>query len=322
MTSKKMISIVTPCYNEEANVDECHAAVKAVFEKDLPGYDYEHIFCDNASTDSTLLKLRRIAAYDPHVKVVANARNFGPFNSMFNGLISTSGDAAIPLVPADLQDPPELIPEFVRLWEQGNEIVYGRRENREESRTLHAIRKVYYKWVNRLANIEIPLNVGEFTLIDRKVVNALRSCDDYYPYLRGMIANCGFKSAVVSYTWRARKRGLSKSNAYALVDQGLNGLISFTNVPMRLCMFLGMSIAALSIAYAFFALVYGLVFYRELSMPGIPTIIVSIFFFSGIQLFTLGVLGEYISAIHFQVRKRPLVVERDRVNFPDVSAET
>lgn len=315
MNQRKLISIVTPCYNEEANVKECHETVREVFAAQLPEYDYEHIFCDNASTDRTLEELRKIAVDDPKVRVIANSRNFGPFNSMFNGLMATSGDAAIPLVPADLQDPPELIPEFVRSWEAGYEIVYGVRENREESRALHAIRRLYYRWVNRLANVQIPLNVGEFTLIDKKVVSALREYDDYYPYLRGMIANCGFRSTSVPYTWRARKRGISKANAYALVDQGLNGLISFTNIPMRLCMLVGVSISLLSIAYALFSLFYGLIWYRQVSMPGIPTLIVSVFFFSGVQLFTLGLLGEYICAIHFQVRKRPLVVERERVNF-------
>lgn len=315
MSQQKTISIITPCFNEEANVWECYETVREICTKQLPGYRYEHIFCDNASTDGTLAELRKIAEQDGNVRVIANSRNFGPFNSMFNGLMAASGDIAIPLVPADLQDPPELIPEFVKKWEDGYEIVYGVRENREESAALHATRRLYYRWVNRLANVEIPLNVGEFTLIDKKVINALKECDDYYPYLRGMIANSGFRSTSIPYTWRARKRGISKANAYALIDQGLNGLISFTNVPMRLCLLAGVSIAFLSIAYAIVSLLVGLIWYRQFSAPGIQTLIVSVFFFSGVQLFTLGVLGEYISAIHFQVRKRPLVVERERINF-------
>jgi hypothetical protein len=163
--------------------------------------------------------------------------------------------------------------------------------------------------------MEIPVNVGEFTLIDKQVADSLRQHDDYYPYLRGMIAHSGFRSASVKYTWRARKRGFSKANTYALIDQGLNGLISFTNVPMRLCMFFGMGVAVLSILYAFISLLVNLFWFRELASPGIPTLIVSLFFFSGVQLFVLGFLGEYISAIHFQVRKRPLVIERERLNF-------
>jgi len=312
---KKLVSIVTPCYNEEMNVRECRDAVRDVFARELPGYDYEHVFCDNASTDATLERLRELAAEDPHVRVIANARNFGPFNSMFNGLLACSGDAIIPFVPADLQDPPELIPQFVREWEAGHEIVYGVRAQREETAALHAVRRAYYRLVSRFANIDIPLNAGEFTLIDRKVLDALRRCDDYYPYLRGLIANTGFRSARIAYTWRARKRGFSKANTYALIDQGLNGLISFTNVPMRLVMFAGFTIASISILYALATFLIALIWYRELAPPGIQTLIVALFFFSGVQLFVLGFLGEYISAIHFQVRKRPLVIERERINF-------
>lgn len=315
MAPRKLISVVTPCYNEEATVQECHETVREVFREHLPGYDYEHIFCDNASSDATLDLLRGIAAADPHVRVIANSRNFGPFNSMFNGLLATSGDAIIPFVPADLQDPPQLIPEFVKLWEAGYKIVYGVRDSREESFLLHSVRRAYYRLVNRFANMEIPVNVGEFSLIDKQVADAVRQHDDYYPYLRGMIAHSGFKSASVKYTWRARKRGFSKANTYALIDQGLNGLISFTNVPMRLCMFFGIGVAILSILYAIGSLLVNLLWFRELAAPGIPTLIVSLFFFSGVQLFVLGFLGEYISAIHFQVRKRPLVIERERLNF-------
>ena len=315
MATKKLISVVTPCYNEELNVRECYETVRAVFREQLPGYDYEHIFCDNASTDGTLDVLREIASADKGVRVIANSRNFGPFNSMFNGLMATSGDAIIPFVPADLQDPPHLIPEFVRRWEEGHEIVYGVRASREESAALHAVRRLYYRLVNRFARIDIPLNAGEFSLIDRQVVDALRQCEDYYPYLRGLIANCGFRSTKVEYKWTARKRGFSKANTYALIDQGLNGLISFTNVPMRLVMFAGFALAAVSITYAFATLLISIIWFRQLAPPGIQTLIVALFFFSGVQLFVLGFLGEYISAIHFQVRKRPLVIERERLNF-------
>jgi len=318
-SGRKVISIVTPCYNEEANVAECHAAVRRLFEEKLPAYDYEHVFCDNASTDGTVAILRRIAEADKRVKVILNSRNFGPFRSMFNGLLATSGDAVVCLLPADLQDPPEVIPEFVRQWEDGVEVAYGIRKNREESWIMRRVRRSYYRMVSRLANITIPENVGEFQLIDRKVVNVLRQFDDYYPYLRGMIASCGFRTAGTPYVWRARARGISKNRLYHLVDQGLNGLISFSNLPMRLCMLAGTLIAAASFIYAAAGLVWTIVmryFYGEPVAPaGIPTLIAAVFFFAGVQLLVLGVLGEYISAIHFQVRKRPLVIERERINF-------
>ena len=311
--NKKAISIVTPCYQEEGNVKACYEEVKRIFESELPNYNYEHIFCDNSSTDGTLVILREIAGNDNRVKIIVNSRNFGGPNSMFNGMLAATGDAVIPLVPADLQDPPALIPEFVKLWEQGYDIVYGVRSNREESSLMHAIRKFYYSLVNRFANINIPLNVGDFTLIDKKVQNILRQYDDHSPYLRGMIANCGFKSVLVPYTWKARKWGKSNFKLYNLIDVGLNGLISFTNIPMRMCMLAGFFLAAISITYALVGFISSLV--AGSSPKGIPTLIVALFFFSGINLFFLGVLGEYISAIHFQVRKRPLVVEQERVNF-------
>lgn len=315
LQDKKKISVVTPCYNEEGNVRECYEKVKEVFANRLPNYIYEHIFCDNNSNDETLKILREIASNDVRVKVIVNSRNFGGPNSMFNGMLAASGDAVIPLVPADMQDPPDLIPEFVKHWEQGYEIVYGMRSNREESWAMHVVRQRYYSLVNRFANINIPLNVGDFTLIDKKVQEVLRQYDDYSPYLRGMIASCGFRSTMVSYTWKARRWGISKFGLYGLVDVGLNGLISFTNVPMRLCMFAGFFLAAMSIAYAVIAFVSTLIWFKGVAPPGVPTLTVALFFFSGVNLFFLGVLGEYISAIHFQVRKRPLVVERERINF-------
>ncbi|MBK9128238.1 MAG: glycosyltransferase family 2 protein [Phycisphaerales bacterium] len=312
---RKLISIVTPVWNEELNVLDCYEAVRQLFETQLAGYDYEHIFCDNASTDRTVEILRELAARDRRVRVILNARNFGPARSVFNGLLATRGDAVVPLLAADQQDPPEVIVEFVRHWEAGHEVVFGIRANREEGWLMRSARRAYYRLVTRFADIHIPPDVGEFQLIDRVVVDALRRCDDYYPYLRGLIASCGFRAVGVSYTWRARRKGLSKNRLYHLVDQGLNGLISFTNIPLRLCLLFGLLLAAASLLFAIVVFVVNLIYFRELSPPGIPTLIVAIFFFSGVQLFFFGVLGEYISAIHAQVRKRPLVVERERINF-------
>jgi polyisoprenyl-phosphate glycosyltransferase len=315
MTGRKKISIVTPCYNEESNVRVCHEAVVELFQKELAGYDYEHIFCDNASSDQTPAILRELANADPHVKVILNSRNFGGLRSLFNGICNTSGDATMCYLPADLQDPPEIIPEMVRRWEEGCEVVYGIRKQREEGAVMRAVRRAYYRLVRRLADVEIPLNVGEFQLVDRCVVDALREFDDYYPYVRGMIASCGFRATGIEYTWKARQRGISKHRLYHLIDNGLNGLISFTNVPLRLCMFFGVLVSFLSLLYGAVALVLNIVYFREYAAPGIPTLIVAVFFFSGLQLFFFGVLGEYIGAIHFQVRKRPMVIERERINF-------
>jgi polyisoprenyl-phosphate glycosyltransferase len=310
-----LVSVVTPCFNEEDNLEDCHRALRAVFDRDLPGYRLEHIFCDNASTDGSVEVLRRLAAQDPCVKVVVNARNYGPFRSTFNGLRHAKGDAVVVLFAADLQDPPEVIVEFVREWRAGAEVVYGVRGKREEGLLMRSIRKVYYRAVSRVAGIDIPLDVGEFQLVDRKVLAALLEHEDYYPYIRGMIANCGFRARGVPYVWRARRKGFSKNRLYNLVDQGLNGLISFTNLPMRIAMFTGFTIALLSFVYAFFTMVVNLWTHGSLTVPGIPTLIVALFFFGGVQLMFLGIIGEYVSAIHFQVRKRPLVVERERINL-------
>jgi glycosyltransferase involved in cell wall biosynthesis len=311
----KTISVVTPCYNEEANVEDCHRSLAAVFVQSLPGYRLEHIFCDNASDDGSVDVLRRLAHADPLVKVVLNARNYGPFRSTFNALRHATGDAVVVMFAADLQDPPEVIADFVREWEAGAEVVFGIRGQREEGLLMRGVRKAYYRMVSRFAGIDIPLDVGEFQLIDRKVHAALLEHDDYYPYIRGMIANCGFRTKGVPYVWRARKRGFSKNRLYNLVDQGLNGLISFTNLPMRIAMFAGFGIALVSFMYALFTVIANLVTHGSLTVPGIPTLIVALFFFGGVQLMFLGIIGEYVSAIHFQVRKRPLVVERELINL-------
>jgi polyisoprenyl-phosphate glycosyltransferase len=312
---RKLISIVTPCYNEQDNVSDCYEAVRRVFEQELPEYDFEHLFCDNASKDLTPEVLRQLAAHDPRVKVIYNARNFGPFCSTFNGLLSTRGDAVVVLLAADLQDPPEVIPEFVRRWQAGYQIVYGVRKAREEGLLLRGVRMLYYRTVSKFAHIDIPPDVGEFQLVDRAIVEALRQFDDYYPYIRGMIASCGFQAVGVEYVWRARKKGFSKNRLYHLIDQGLNGLISFTRVPMRLCLLLGFALSGLSILYALFSLVVHLFLSGFTAPAGVPTLIVAVFLFSGIQLFFFGILGEYIAAIHSQVRRRPLVIERGRLNF-------
>ena len=311
----KRISIVAPCWNEQDNVRACYEAVRDVFARDLPAYDFELIFADNASTDGTVAELRALAAADPRVKVILNSRNYGPFRSTFNALLRASGDAVIPMLAVDLQDPPELIPTFVEKWESGFQVVAGRRKTRQEPFLLRSVRRLYYRLVTLLADVSIPPDVGEFQLVDRVVLDALRRFDDHYPYIRGMIADCGFDVTTVDYEWRERARGVSKNRLYHLIDQGLNGLISFTNVPLRLATLLGFVTAALSAAWAIVQLAINLAEYRSLVEPGIATLIVALFFFSGVQLMFLGLLGEYIGSIHAQVRRRPLVIERETINF-------
>lgn len=311
----KTISIVTPCYNEELNVRECHAAVKALFDGELKAYRREHVFCDNASTDGTAAILRDIAARDSDVKVILNARNFGAMRSNYNGVMAAGGDAVLLFLPADMQDPPELVPQFVKLWEEGAEVVYGIRKIREENATMRSLRGLYYRLLTSLSELRAPPGVGDFQLVDRKVIEAMRHIEDAYPFMRMMTFECGFKSIGVPYKWVERRRGLSTNSLLGLVDQGMNGLVTFTLAPLRLMLFFGFVIAALSIGYAFVNLVLGLIFYRSFAQPGIMTLITAVFFFGGVQLFSIGVLAEYILAIYAQVRRKPVVFERERINF-------
>jgi polyisoprenyl-phosphate glycosyltransferase len=317
----KTISVVTPCYNEEDNIEECYETIKTLFEEKLPHYRREHVFCDNASTDRTAEILRKIAAADPDAKIILNARNVGPMRSNYNGVMAASGDAVVLLMPADLQDPPELIPEMVSRWEQGTEIVYGIRATRSEGIVMLSLRKFYYRLISNFSTIKVPPDVGDFQLVDRRVVEAMRHVEDAYPFMRVMTFEAGGSTSGIAYHWRARKRGISKNSMLQLLDQGLNGLVTFTTAPMRLALYFGFLIAFLSISYAVLNLVLGFIFYRRLAPPGIVTLIVALFFFGGVQLFFMGLLGEYIIAIYGQVRRKPLVVERERINFDTAAAE-
>lgn len=314
---KPLISVITPTLNEADNVVECYSAVREIFQRSLANFRYEHIFADNASTDKTAEVLRGLAEQDANVKVILNSRNVGPFRSTFNALRHATGDAVLVQLPADLQDPPELIPEMVAKWIQGYQVVYGVRSTREESLVLASTRRFYYRLLAMLADISIPPDAGEFQLIDRSVANELITQKDYYPYIRGMIAECGFNATGIRYVWRRRKRGRSRLRIYHLFDQALNGLVSFTNVPLRLATMFGFVVAAVSLLYSMVHFILAIVFYRELAPPGIASLIIALFFFGGIQLFFIGVLGEYVNAIHSQVRGKGRVIERERINLPE-----
>lgn len=315
----KKITVVSPCYNEEDNVETCYETVKAIFDRDLPGYEREHIFVDNASSDRTVEILRAIAAKDPSVKVVVNARNFGVYRSTFNGLRHSTGDATLCMLPVDLQDPPEHLPEFVKLWEAGYDVVAGARSTREEGFMLRTARKAFYRIVNALSDFELSPDVGEFQLVDRKVLDAVLSHNDHYPYIRGIIASVGFRKVIIPYTWKARKRGVSKHNLMMLIDQALNAIFAFTKAPMRFCTFVGVGIAVLSILFSVFSVFAWFMGLGD-APRGTTTIIVALFFLSGIQLLFIGMLGEYITAIHNQVRGGPTVIESELINIAGNSA--
>ena len=314
MTARKRISIVTACYNEEDNVQEAYEAVRSLMAERLGNYDYEHIFSDNASKDRTVELLTEIAAKDKRVKVIVNSRNIGPFRNTFNGMKHATGDAILVLLAADLQDPPELIADFVEQWEKGYKIVYGIRKKREEPFWLRSLRKVYYRLVEHMSDVHVPSDAGEFQLIDRIVANSVLQVDDYYPYIRGLIAQTGFSSIGIPYTWRERKHGISKNKMFHLIDQALNGIISTSKTPLRLCILLGMILSMLSMGYAVFSLVANIFKLGQVPV-GIPTVIVALFFFNGLLLFFIGILGEYVLAIHEQLRRGPPMIEVKKINL-------
>ena len=314
----KQISILTPCFNEEQCIEECYKRIKKLFENELSDFDYEHIFADNYSTDRTIEILKIVASNDKRVKVILNSRNFGIFRSTFNAIKRSSGDAVIPKFDADLQDPPELIKEFVKFWEKKYNVVAGRRKDREENFIMKNIRKIYYRIIANISEFYIPPDVGEYQLLDRKVVNALLQFDDYNPYIRGLIANCGFETKIIDYTHAKRFMGKSKYNLFSYFNIFLNSIVSFSIIPMRIAVYFGFLLSTISIIYSLYLFSLPIFFDKKLENAGIMTLLVAVFFFSGIIIFFLGILGEYISAIHSQVRKGPHVFEREIINFDEL----
>jgi hypothetical protein len=235
---------------------------------------------------------------------------------MWNGMKSATGDAVIPLLPADLQDPPSAIPEFVKNWEQGDLVVYGVRANRQESLIMRALRGLYYRMIRRFAEAVIPVNAGEFLLADKRVIKSILSVDDAYPYIRGLISQTGVRSNSVPYTWVRRVRGRSKNSVIDLIDQAINGFVSTSRIPARIALLFGFFISLLGILGAIATLILLLV-NREGVPVGTPTIIVSIFLFGGLQLLFFGIIGEYILSIHSQVRRTPPMFELERINFKE-----
>jgi glycosyltransferase involved in cell wall biosynthesis len=308
----QLISVVSSCFNEEDNVRECYEQVKKVFHE-IGRYRYEHIFIDNASKDGTVPILRELATQDKNVKVILNARNFGHIRSPFHGMISARGDAVISVV-SDLQDPPELLKEFLKKWEEGFLVVMAVKENSDESPLFFAIRKGYYELVSRLAEIELTKNATGFGLYDRRVIDILAEIDDPYPYFRGLVSEIGFPLATVRYHQPLRKRGITSNNFYRLYDMAMLGITNHSKVPLRLAVMLGFAVSLLSLCVAIGYLVMKLLYWNSFVL-GLAPLEVGLFFFGSVQLFFIGILGEYIGAIYTQVQKRPLVVELERINF-------
>lgn len=311
MSEKKMISIVTPCYNEEENIDELYNRIAAVMAT-LP-YDYEHICIDNASTDGTVKRIKELAAQDKRVKLIANARNFGHIKSPYYGILQSRGDACI-LIASDLQDPPEMIAEFVKKWEEGFKTVLAVKPESEESSLMFFVRKAYYRFITRISEVPLVQNATGAGLFDRAVVDILRNIQDSYPYFRGLLCEIGFPIATVPFKQPRRQRGVTKNNFYTLYDIAMLGITNHSKIPLRLMAMSGFVLSFLSLMVALIFFVAKLLFWNSFQLGTAP-IIIGIFFFGAIQAFFIGVLGEYIGSIHTQVRNMPLVVELERVNF-------
>jgi polyisoprenyl-phosphate glycosyltransferase len=313
-TGMKRVTVLTPCFNEEANVREVYEQVRAVFDG-LPGYEREHLFIDNASTDETVRILREIAAEDQAVKVIVNTRNFGHIRSPYYGLLRGSGDCVIALV-ADLQDPPELIRDFLSKWEEGFKVVIGVRAGSDEGRVMRAVRNAYYRLLRRLSDVDQIAGFTGFGLYDHEVIETLRRIDDPYPYFRGLICDLGYARAEIPYHQKVRKGGITKNNFYSLYDTAMLGITNHSKVPLRLATMAGFAMSFLSLIVALGYLIAKLIFWSELSM-GMAPLVIGLYLLASVLLFFLGILGEYISSIQTQVQKRPLVIEKERINFED-----
>ena len=304
------VGVVLPCYNEEGNIDELYKRLVKVFDS-LSQYTFEMLFIDNASTDGTVDTIKTLIDHDPRVKLIVNARNFGHIRSPFHGLMESGGDCAI-LMCTDLQDPPELIPRFLEAWNGGAKVVVGQKRSSEESVMVWALRTLYYQGVQAIADVPLLHHVTGFGLYDRRVLALLRKCDDPYPYLRGLICELGLPISLIQYDQPLRKRGITKNNFFTLFDMAMLGVTSHSRAPLRLATIAGFTLSAVAMVTAIVFLVLKLCFWPYIPAGYAPAVI-SIFFLASVQIFLLGLVGEYVGAVLTQVRKRPVVVERERI---------
>ena len=310
----KKISVVVPCYNEEENVENICVAIIKELEK-LENYDYELIFIDNDSKDKTRELIEKQCSLNKKVKAIFNAKNFGQFNSPYYAMLNSTGDCTI-LICADFQDPVEMIPQFIKEWENGYKIVIGIKEASQESKLMYFLRSCYYKIIKKFSNTEQIEHFTGFGLYDKKFIDVLRNLDDATPYLRGIVAELGFKRKEIPYKQPKRKAGKTHNNFYTLYDAAMLGFTSYTKIGLRLATFFGMIVGGLSFLIGLVYLVLKLIYWDRF-VAGMTPMLIGIFFLGALQLFFIGFLGEYILSINQRVMKRPLVIEEKRINFED-----
>ena len=310
----KKISVVVPCYNEEENIENICMAITKELEK-LNNYDYEIIFIDNDSKDKTKELIEKQCNKNKKIKAIFNARNFGQFNSPYYAMLNSTGDCTI-LICADFQDPVEMIPQFIKEWENGYKIVIGIKRDSQESKIMYFFRSCYYKIIKKFSNIEQIEHFTGFGLYDKQFIDILRNLDDSTPYLRGIVAELGFKRKEIPYKQPNRKAGKTHNNFYTLYDAAMLGFTSYTKIGLRLATFFGMIVGILSFIIGLVYLVLKLIYWDRF-VAGMAPIIIGIFFLGALQLLFIGFLGEYILSINQKVMKRPLVIEEKRINFKE-----
>ncbi len=309
----KKISVLIPCYNETENVEPMSEELVALFKEQLPQYDYEIVFIDNDSTDGTREKLRKICSQNKRVKAIFNAKNFGQINSPYYGMLQTTGDCTIAM-SCDFQDPIEMIPRYLAEWENGYKIVIGIKSASRESRIMYALRSIYYKMIKKFSNVE---QIEHFTgagLYDREFIDILRELKDSTPFLRGIVAELGYKRKEIEYEQPKRRAGKTHNNWYSLYDAAMLSFTSYTKIGLRLATFIGMVCGTLSALIALVYLIMKLVFWNWFA-AGMAPVLIGMFFLGSVQLFFIGFIGEYILSINQRVMNRPLVVEEERINF-------
>jgi polyisoprenyl-phosphate glycosyltransferase len=312
MPRKKLVSIVAGCYNEEENIEELHARITAVMQK-WTQYDYEILLIDNASEDKTVEVIKRIAATDSRLKAIVNVRNFGHIRSPYHALLTAQGDAVIGMA-SDLEDPPEMIDAFLQKWTEGFKIAIGVRRKSEETGLMPVLRRSYYGLIKSISEIDQVENFTGFGLYDKAVMDILREIEDPYPYFRGLICEIGFPRAEVPFDKPLRKHGLSKGSFFIYLDSALLGIVNHSKAPLRLATLLGIAMSSLSFLLSFYYVARKLLAWDEFQI-GLAPLIGGLFFFMGVMFVLIGLLGEYIGLLVTHVVKRPMVVEKERVNF-------